>query len=109
MTRLPALSPELWAGLAVAAALAAWILTRPGAAQAAGAAVATAAVDAAGGAVIGVGDAVGLPRTEADACARALAEGRTWDASFACPAGTWLRSWLPSYTAPSQGGATGSW
>lgn len=42
------------------------------------------------GSVVSVGDLFGIPETNADACQVALAEGRTWDASFACPAGTFL-------------------
>lgn len=56
----------------------------------AGASVGRAAVGAAGGVVIGIGDAVGVPRTEESKCDAALREGRWWDASFACPAGTFL-------------------
>jgi hypothetical protein len=44
--------------------------------------------DAAAGVVIGVGDVIGIPRTNETECERAIREGRTWDASFACPAGT---------------------
>lgn len=42
------------------------------------------------GVVTGVGELVGVPQTDQTACERAMAEGRTWDASFACPAGTFL-------------------
>lgn len=52
----------------------------------------SAAVNLAGGAVAGVaetiGDAIGVPRTNVTECEKAMAEGRTWDASFACPAST---------------------
>ena len=41
---------------------------------------------AAVGAVEGIGLAVGIPRTNMTECERAKAEGRWWDASFACPA-----------------------
>lgn len=47
---------------------------------------------AAGGVVLGIGDSLGVPRTDRTECERAIAEGRTWDASFACPAGTFIRS-----------------
>ncbi|TBO31326.1 hypothetical protein EYS42_08760 [Aquabacterium lacunae] len=47
---------------------------------------------AAGDAVQTVGAAVGVPRTNETECQRALREGRTWDASFACDAGTFLKS-----------------
>lgn len=36
--------------------------------------------------VLGIGDVLGIPRTNLSACEQAKAEGRTWDASFACPA-----------------------
>jgi hypothetical protein len=42
-------------------------------------------------AVLTIGDAVGVPRTNESECERAKREGRTWDASFACPAGDFLR------------------
>jgi hypothetical protein len=42
------------------------------------------------GVVLGIGDAVGVPRTNMNACELAIAEGRTWDASFACPAGRFI-------------------
>lgn len=61
------------------------------AAGAVGAAAGSAVVNAAGGVVLGVGDAVGIPRTNVTECERAKAEGRTWDASFACPAGDFIR------------------
>lgn len=38
------------------------------------------------GVVYGVGDAIGVPRTNETECEKAKREGRTWDASFACPA-----------------------
>jgi len=41
--------------------------------------------------VTNIGEAVGVPKTDTDECARAMAEGRTWDASFACPASTFLK------------------
>lgn len=51
-----------------------------------------AAGDAAAGAVIGTGKILGIPETNETECQKALREGRTWDASFACPAGTFLGS-----------------
>lgn len=57
----------------------------------AAASVAAGAVDAAGGIVIGLGDGLGLPRTQAEKCAAAKAAGDTWEASFACPAGDFLK------------------
>lgn len=52
------------------------------------------------GAVYGIGDAVGIPRTDLTECERAKAEGRTWDASFACPAGDFV-SYLFKPSPPS--------
>lgn len=46
------------------------------------------------GAVTGLGGLVGIPRTDMTECEKALAEGRTWDASFACPAKTFIGSFF---------------
>lgn len=79
----------------IGAAVALFAITRKGAAQATGEALASTAVDtvvgAGTGVVLGAGDAVGIPRTNLSECERAKAEGRTWDASFACPAGSFLK------------------
>lgn len=56
----------------------------------AGAALGQAVADAGAGVVLGVGDAVGIPRTNLSECERAKAEGRILAASFACPAGDFL-------------------
>lgn len=61
-------------------------------AKAVGQAAAGVVGDATAGAVIGVGDWFGIPETNETECERAIREGRTWDASFACPAGTFIRS-----------------
>lgn len=82
-------------GIGVAAVALVW-LSRKGNAEAVGTTVGEAAVStvvgASTGVVLGVGDAVGVPRTNMTECEKAIAEGRTWDASFACPAGTFLKS-----------------
>lgn len=44
-----------------------------------------------GGAVVGIGGLVGIPATNMTECEKAKAEGRTWDASFACPAGNFIK------------------
>jgi hypothetical protein len=44
------------------------------------------ASDAAGGLVMGLGSAFGLPATDADKCAAAKASGSLWDQSLYCPA-----------------------
>lgn len=83
----------LIAGAAVAGAL--WWASRQGNAQAIGEAVGGAAVNMVDGVLSGtvntVGEAVGIPRTSMTECERAKLEGRTWDASFACPAGDFLK------------------
>lgn len=85
-------TPYLIAGGAVAAALL-WASSKG--AKETGAAIGTAAVDLANGvvsgAVVGVGQVVGVPPTNQSACERAKAEGRTWDASFDCAAGDFLK------------------
>jgi hypothetical protein len=43
-----------------------------------------------GGAVTGAGQIVGIPATNMTECERAIAEGRTWDASLMCPAGRFI-------------------
>jgi len=44
------------------------------------------------GIATGAGGLVGVPATNATQCDRDLAAGRTWDASFSCPAKRWLGS-----------------
>lgn len=87
--------------LAAAAALAVVVLVKKKGAvvdaatqagSALGEAIGNAAGAAAGGVVVGIGDQLGVPRTNMTECDKALAEGRTWDASFACPAGKFLGS-----------------
>lgn len=89
--------------LAAAAALAVVVLVKKkgavvGAAADAGSTIGEAIGNAAGaagvGVVVGIGDQVGLPRTNMTECEKALAEGRTWDASFACSAGKFLGSFF---------------
>lgn len=79
------------------AALALWWVSRGGNGQAVGQTVGSAAVStivgAGTGVVLGVGEAVGIPRTDMTECERAKAEGRTLDASFKCGAGDFL-AWM---------------
>lgn len=93
LSRLPA-PPQLASGLIVVGLglLALYVLTRrvPAgstlpAELAAGAT--NAAGQVAGGLVLGVGDALGVPRTSPTQCDLDIAAGRTWAASFSCPAG----------------------
>jgi len=52
---------------------------------------AQAAGHAATGAVVGVGEALGIPATNVNQCAADRAAGRTWEASFSCDAATFAR------------------
>lgn len=61
------------------------------AARSAGSAIIHGAGDVAAGAIESVGEAVGIPRTNVDQCSADIAAGRTWDASFSCPASRFLR------------------
>lgn len=82
-------------GLAVGlgAALLLYIWKKGGissAAQDIGAGAVEAVGGLAGGAVVGVGGLVGIPPTNLSKCEQAIADGRTWDASFDCPAGRFI-------------------
>lgn len=50
--------------------------------------------DQAANVIIGTGDVLGIPRTNETECQKALREGRTWDASFACPASDFIGSFF---------------
>jgi len=58
--------------------------------EAAGAAVINLGGGVVAGAAEAIGDVVGIPRTNETECQKAMREGRYWDASFACPAGTFI-------------------
>ena len=81
----------LIAGGVVAAAIV-WAMSKG--AKGTGQAIGSGAVDLVEGVVEGsvksIGEAVGIPDTNMTECQRAMAEGRTWDASFACPAKDFL-------------------
>lgn len=91
----------LGAGLAALVVLVIYVKKKGGIANAAAGAassIAYGAAEAVAGATIGIvdgtvtgvaytiGDKIGVPRTNLTECERAKAEGRTLDASFACPA-----------------------
>jgi branched-subunit amino acid permease len=83
-------------GVAVAALALVVLVKKKGAAADVGLAVGEAAANLAGGVVggvaLGIGDQIGIPRTNMTQCEKDLADGKTWDASFSCPASTWLGS-----------------
>ena len=96
------------AGAAALAILAVGIFVAKKGVAGATAAVAGAAVDAAAGVVVGIGQTIGIPATSETECEKAKREGRTLDASFACPAGDFLSyTWNNLFT--SERGASGSW
>lgn len=68
-----------------------------------GKAAAHAVNDAATGAVVGIGEAVGVPETDADKCSAALSDGRYWDASFYCPAPDFFSGVYDAITSPDKG------
>jgi hypothetical protein len=76
-----------------------------------------AANDVVGGAVVGLGDAIGIPETNMTECEQLLAAGRYWDASFKCPAGTLLKGFfgdtpssspIPAGSSPATPSSTGT-
>lgn len=85
---------ETLAILAVIAVGTAFVVLRSRPATEWGAAVGSGVVNAGAGVVLGIGDAIGIPRTNLTECDKALLEGRTWDASFACPAGRFIGSFF---------------
>jgi len=90
------MKPVYWiAGGAVLVALAYAAVKRAGGAAGVGTVAGSAMIEAADGfvseAVFTIGEKIGIPRTDANECARAKAEGRTWDASFVCPAADFLK------------------
>lgn len=110
---LAAVPWPLWAGLGALAVLLLNRATGGAVSRAVGSAIVGGAIDTATGAVEGVtyavGDAVGVPRTEADKCAQDLAAGRYWDASFSCPAGTFIGGVWRGLTAPEPPPEPATW
>lgn len=58
-------------------------------------AVTNGVIDAVGGigtgAVVGIGEIVGIPKTNMTKCQQDMAAGRTWDASFSCTASDFIK------------------
>lgn len=81
-------------GVALAALVLLVIVKKKGAAAAVGQGLGEAAANAAGGLVAGVseglGDQIGVPRTDATLCEQAKANGSTWDVSKYCPASDFI-------------------
>lgn len=81
---------KLYAGLALAAALGLWLITRKGVAASLARGAVTVAEGVAVGTVKGVGDVLGVPDTDQDQCTIDLANGNLGAASFSCPAPRWF-------------------
>lgn len=79
-----------WAGAGVLAVILVNKLTGGALVRKTVEAIPQAAVDAGVGLVYGIGDAVGIPRTEQSECEKLLAAGDYWNASFKCPAGDFV-------------------
>lgn len=62
--------------------------------------------DTGSGLALGIGDVLGLPRTNADKCAAAKASGSLWDQSLYCPALDFTTS-APAEVVQSIGGVLG--
>jgi hypothetical protein len=99
--------------LLVAAILYLWKNGLAGAARAG----VNAANDVVGGAVVGLGDAIGIPPTDMTECQKLLAAGSYWDASFKCPAGALLKGFfgdtpssseIPAASSPATPSGTGT-
>ncbi len=103
----PVVTAAKYAGLAIGAFLLYKLVTRGvsgAAADLTRGAVGT-VVDAGTGVVIGAGEAVGIPPTNVDQCTEDIYAGRTWDASFSCPAATFLRYAIGGVKPPRPGDA----
>ncbi len=80
----------LYAGAALAGGVALYVLSKKATGESfagsLGRNAASAVGDAAAGAIKGLGGVFGIPDTSMTQCQADLAAGRTWDASFSCPA-----------------------
>lgn len=75
----------------VAAVLVVWQRGAGQTAQDLGGAAVSAVDGAVGGVLMGVANVIGVPVTNKTQCQLDMEAGKTWDASFSCPAGTWLK------------------
>lgn len=80
-------------GLAVGAFAYVLLVGIKGTARNVASGAASAVADVAAGTVEGIGQAVGIPVTNAEQCAAAKAAGDAWEASKQCPAGDFLGWW----------------
>jgi len=97
---LAALESGAVIALAVGAAIAVVLIVRNARAAARGAVNLAGNIGA--GAIEGVGEQFGIPRTDENKCAAAKAAGDTWRASFDCPAGDFLKYVFSSSGSPPE-------
>lgn len=98
-------NPRVLAGLALVAVAGVWYLSRRGMAgtgQGIGASAVQFVDGVASGAVQGLGQLVGIPATNPTKCQADQAAGRWWDASFSCPAGTFIATGAPIAAQAAQ-------
>lgn len=105
--------PVILAGAALGALVVLYLRSADSIGQAVGQA-AVGAVGVAGDAtaevIMSAGEAIGIPRTDADKCAAAKARGDWWEASFACPVGDLFSGWgVGSSSGPSDESLYASW
>lgn len=86
---MAAVNKTLLIAAAAAAGIALLYLSQKGA-FGAGQAIGETIGNGAAGVVVGIGETIGIPATDVDRCRQAMTEGNTWDASFYCPATTFL-------------------
>lgn len=65
--------------------------------------------DAATGTVVGIGEVIGIPATDAQKCKAAQAAGEWWEASKYCPAADFIGWAFTSDGPKSSGGASGGY
>lgn len=81
-------------GVGIGLVAAVFVIWQRGAAQTAqdiGLGAVSAVDGAVGGVLMGAANVLGVPVTSKTQCQLDMEAGRTWDASFSCPAGTWLK------------------
>ncbi|MCM2250849.1 MAG: hypothetical protein NDJ19_00680 [Ramlibacter sp.] len=110
--KVPAVPLLVLGALGVLAVL--WLASRASAGtvgQSIGRNVIEGADGAVAGAVVALGDIVGIPETDADQCTLDLARGDLWAASFSCPAPRFVKAVASGdYGARTTGsGAEGGW
>lgn len=91
-------------GVLAAVLLFIWYKGFAGAAQATAQAAVGVVTGTVAGTAVGIGEAVGIPNTNATQCQKDIAAGNTWASSIDCSAGTFLSSLFNNNTAalPAQ-------